>query len=230
MTRIPLFFVAWVCSCHSPGKMVNWHRDLNHFQHNHIRAACPMEFSAILLIALALAVDAFAVALAAGVSLCRVNGRQVFRLAFHFGFFQAGMNILGWLGGLTVRPLIETFGHWLAFVLLSFVGIKMIWEAVREAKEESEGADPTRGRMLITLSVATSIDSLAVGLSFAVLQVSVWLPALIIGLVASALTVLGFRLGCLLGATSRLGSRAEIAGGLVLIGMGLKILHEHGVL
>lgn len=190
-----------------------------------------MEFISILLIALALAVDAFAVALAAGVSLCRVNGRQLFRLAFHFGFFQAGMNVLGWLGGLTVRSLIESFDHWLAFGLLAFVGLKMIWEAIREAKEDGEeGADPTRGRMLITLSVATSIDSLAVGLSFAVLEISVWLPALIIGLVASALTALGLRLGCLLGAASRLGSRAEIAGGLVLIAIGLKILHEHGAL
>jgi putative Mn2+ efflux pump MntP len=189
-----------------------------------------MEFSTILLIALALAVDAFAVALAAGVSLCQVNSRQVFRLAFHFGFFQAGMSILGWLGGLTVRSLIESFDHWLAFGLLAFVGLKMIREAIREVKEEGEGADPTRGRMLVTLSVATSIDSLAVGLSFAVLEISVWLPALIIGLVASALTALGLRLGCLLGGASRLGTRAEIVGGLVLIGIGLKILHEHGVL
>jgi putative Mn2+ efflux pump MntP len=189
-----------------------------------------MEFSTILLIALALAVDAFAVALAAGVSLCQVDRRQVFRLAFHFGFFQAGMNILGWLGGLTVCSLIESFDHWLAFGLLAFVGLKMIWEAIREVKEEGADADPTRGRMLVTLSVATSIDSLAVGLSFAVLEISVWLPALIIGLVASALTALGLRLGCLLGAASRLGSRAEIVGGLVLLGIGLKILHEHGVL
>ena len=193
------------------------------------RAAQSMEFSTILLIALALAVDAFAVALAAGVSLCQVNSRQVFRLAFHFGFFQAGMNLLGWVGGLTVRSLIESFDHWLAFGLLAFVGLKMIWEAIREVREEAEGADPTRGRMLITLSVATSIDSLAVGLSFAVLEISVWLPALIIGVVASALTALGLRLGCMLGAASRLGSRAEIVGGLVLIGIGLKILHEHGV-
>ena len=197
---------------------------------NLIDAVHSMEIATILLIALALAVDAFAVALAAGVSLCQVNSRQVFRLAFHFGFFQAGMNVLGWLGGLTVRSLIESFDHWLAFGLLAFVGLKMIWEAIREAREEAEGTDPTRGRMLITLSVATSIDSLAVGLSFAVLETSVWLPALIIGLVASGLTALGLRLGCMLGAASRLGPRAEIVGGLVLVAIGLKVLHEHGVL
>jgi len=189
-----------------------------------------MEFSAAFLIALALAVDAFAVAMAAGVSLCQVSRRQVFRLAWHFGFFQAGMNILGWFGGLTVQPLIEKVDHWVAFGLLAFVGIKMIVEALREEKEAKEGADPTRGRMLITLSVATSIDSLAVGLSFAVLQISVWLPALIIGLVASVLTAVGLRLGCMLGAASRLGARAEVVGGLVLLAIGFKILHEHGVL
>lgn len=189
-----------------------------------------MSFVSILFIAVALAVDAFAVALAAGVSLCRVDRRQVFRLAFHFGLFQAGMNILGWFGGLTIRSLIESFAHWLAFVLLAFVGLKMIREAIREEHEEGEASDPTRGRMLVTMSVATSIDSLAVGLSFAVLKINVWFPALIIGLVAAALTALGLKLGCLLGAASRLGARAEIAGGLVLIVIGLKILYEHGVL
>ncbi|MFZ5774119.1 MAG: manganese efflux pump MntP family protein [Thermodesulfobacteriota bacterium] len=188
-----------------------------------------MEITTILLIAVALAVDAFAVALAAGVSLCHVNLRQVFRLSFHFGLFQAGMNVLGWFGGLTVRVWIEALDHWIAFVLLAVVGGKMIVEAIREEKEEGEGADPTRGRMLVTLSVATSIDSLAVGLSFAVLGVSVWFPALVIGVVACALTAVGLRLGCLLGAASRLGARAEIAGGLVLIAIGLRILHEHGV-
>lgn len=189
-----------------------------------------MPFSAILLIALALAVDAFAVALAAGVSLCRVDSRQVFRLAWHFGFFQAGMNILGWLGGLTVQPYIAAVDHWVAFALLALVGGKMILEAVREEKEQRQGSDPTRGRMLVALSIATSIDSLAVGLSFAVLRISVWLPALIIGIVAALLTAIGLRLGCLLGSASRLGARVEIAGGLVLIAIGLKILQEHNAL
>ena len=119
--------------------------------------------------------------------------------------------------------------HWIAFLLLACVGGKMIVEAVREEHEAGEGADPTRGRMLVTLPVATSIDSLAVGLSFAVLGISVWLPALVIGLVAALLTAVGLRLGCLLGAASRLGARAEIAGGLVLIAIGVKILAEHGV-
>ncbi len=188
-----------------------------------------MELSTVFIIAVALAVDAFAVALAAGVSLCHVSFRQTFRLAWHFGLFQAGMNIIGWAGGITVQSLIERFDHWIAFLLLLFVGGRMILEAIREEREAEEGADPTRGRTLVILSVATSIDALAVGLSFAVLKVSVWFPAFVIGVVATILTAIGLHLGCFVGANSRLGPRAEILGGLVLIGIGAKILFEHGV-
>lgn len=188
-----------------------------------------MEIWTIILIALALAVDAFAVALASGVSLCQVSGRQTFRLAFHFGLFQAMMNIIGWTAGLTVRTLLESLDHWLAFGLLSLVAAKMIKDAVVGREEEAEKIDPTKGYTLVMLSVATSIDSLAVGLSFSVLNVSIWLPAAIIGAVATLMTIMGLKLGCLLGSASRIGSRAEIAGGLVLLGIGLNILHQHGV-
>ncbi len=188
-----------------------------------------MEIWTITLIALALAVDAFAVALASGVSLCQVSGRQTFRLAFHFGLFQAMMNIIGWTAGLTVRTLLESLDHWLAFGLLSLVAAKMIKDAVVGREEEAEKIDPTKGYTLVMLSVATSIDSLAVGLSFSVLNVSIWLPAAIIGAVATLMTIMGLKLGCLLGSASRIGSRAEIAGGLVLLGIGLNILHQHGV-
>lgn len=188
-----------------------------------------MEIWTIILIALALAVDAFAVALASGVSLCQVSGRQTFRLAFHFGLFQAMMNIIGWAAGLTVRTLLESLDHWLAFGLLALVAAKMIKDAVVGREEEAEKIDPTKGYTLVMLSVATSIDSLAVGLSFSVLNVSIWLPAAIIGAVATLMTIMGLKLGCLLGSASRIGSRAEIAGGLVLLGIGLNILHQHGV-
>jgi len=188
-----------------------------------------MELLTIMLIALALAVDAFAVALASGVSLCQVSGRQTFRLAFHFGLFQAGMNIIGWAAGLTVRAFLENLDHWLAFGLLALVAAKMIKDAIAGREDEAQKIDPTRGYTLIMLSVATSIDSLAVGLSFAVLNVSIWLPAAIIGIVATLLTVIGLRLGCLLGAASRVGARAEMAGGVVLLGIGFNILYQHGV-
>jgi len=182
-----------------------------------------------MLIALALAVDAFAVALAAGVSLCQVSGRQTFRLAFHFGLFQAMMNVIGWASGLTVRAMLESFAHWLAFGLLALVAVKMIKDAIAGHEEGAQKVDPTKGYTLVVLSVATSIDSLAVGLSFSVLNVSIWLPATVIGVVATLLTVIGLKLGCLVGSASRIGARAEIIGGLVLLGIGLNILHQHGV-
>lgn len=187
-----------------------------------------MTTATIILIAIALAVDAFAVALATGTGLRRVSFRHTFRLAWHFGFFQAGMNIIGWTAGLSIKTLIESADHWIAFGLLFFVGAKMIIEALAE-HEERRKSDPTRGRSLIMLSVATSIDALAVGLSFAVLGISVWFPALVIGVVAALLTTAGLHLGNLMGRASRLGNKVEIFGGIVLIGLGLHILHEHGV-
>ena len=187
-----------------------------------------MSLQAIFLIALALAVDAFAVALAAGVSLPRLTLRHTFRLSWHFGLFQAMMNVFGWLAGLSFREVIESFDHWLAFALLSFVGLRMIKEALQDGGEGKK-SDPTRGKTLIMLSIATSIDSLAVGLSFSILKISVWLPAVIIGLMALALTAAGMYIGRAVGSASRLGATVEVAGGVVLLAIGFKILIEHGV-
>jgi putative Mn2+ efflux pump MntP len=189
-----------------------------------------MDIATLMGTALALAMDAFAVAVASGVSLQIVSPRQTFRLAWHFGFFQALMPIIGWSGGLTVRPLIEHYDHWVAFVLLALVGGHMILEAMDKKKEEERPRnDPTRGLRLVMLSVATSIDALAVGLSLALLKISIWLPALVIGAVATIGTAAGLHLGKKAGASSRLGSYAEVTGGLVLIAIGLKVLYEHGV-
>lgn len=183
-----------------------------------------MNFLVILGIAFGLAMDAFAVSIAASVALRDVSSRQVFRLAFHFGLFQFLMPILGWLAGLTLERFIRSFDHWLAFVLLAFIGGKAILEAVRGGNAEARG-DPTKGMSLIVLSVATSIDALAVGLSFGVLHVEVWYPSVVIGVVAGGMTTLGMRIGSRLGA--RFGRRMEIAGGLVLVGIGVKILVDH---
>ncbi len=188
----------------------------------------PMALPTVFALAFALAIDAFAVALAAGVSLPRITHRHTFRLAWHFGFFQAGMTLLGWLAGVSVRALIQEVDHWIAFGLLVFVGGRMIREAGR-AEEERRQADPTRGRTLVLLSVATSIDALAVGLSLAVLEAPIALPAAVIGAVALLLTAAGLHLGRLARAGTRLGARMEVAGGLVLIAIGLRILIEHGV-
>jgi manganese efflux pump family protein len=177
-------------------------------------------------IAVGLAMDAFAVAIGVGLKLCFVDRRQTFRLSFHFGLFQALMPVVGWLAGLTFAGLIESVDHWIAFGLLSLIGGRMLYESFR-AEEGVAGVvkDPTRGLSLVVLSVATSIDALAVGLSLALLQVDIWYPALVIGLVAAAFTFVGLRLGCRFGAL--LGRRMEAVGGIILILIGVRILFEH---
>ncbi len=189
-----------------------------------------MSLVSLLAIAVALAMDAFAVSVAAGLTLDRVTPRRTFRLAFHFGLFQALMPILGWAGGLTVRSLIEGWDHWVAFALLSLVGGRMLWEAWSDGGDEEERRDPTRGWTLVVLSVATSIDALAVGLSLALLGESIWVPALVIGLVAFGFTATGLHLGRWVGGLSRLARGANALGGLVLLAIGLRILWDHGAL
>ncbi|MRR33726.1 manganese efflux pump [bacterium] len=183
-----------------------------------------MDWITVFCIALALAMDAFAVALAAGAVLNPLTRHHLFRLGFHFGLFQALMPIGGWLIGITVQKWISAYDHWIAFVLLAFVGARMILEAF-DKKKDKEVSDPTRGLTMVMLSVATSIDALAVGLSLAMLGVSVWRPAVVIGVVAGLLTVFGMLLGRRLG--DRWGKRVEGCGGLVLCIIGLKILLEH---
>ena len=186
-----------------------------------------MSFLVILGIAIGLAMDAFAVAIAASVSLGKVSRRQLFRFSFHFGLFQTFMPFLGWLAGSSIARYIYTWDHWVAFVLLAFVGGKAIYEARRETTLETEPArkDPTRGWSLVILSTATSIDALAVGLSFAMLNISIWYPCVIIGIVAALFTLVGMLLGSRVGA--RFGHRVEILGGIILILIGLKILFDH---
>ena len=176
-------------------------------------------------IAFALAMDAFAVAIASSVSLGKVSARQVLRLAFCFGLFQSLMPLLGWLGGLNVEQWVGGWDHGVAFCLLVFIGGRSIVAALGGREAGAPRPDPTRGLTLIMLSVATSVDALAVGLSFAVLDVSIWFPVAAIGAVAAAMTAAGMLLGGRLGV--RFGKRTEVVGGLVLIGIGVKVLVEH---
>jgi putative Mn2+ efflux pump MntP len=168
--------------------------------------------------------DAFAVALGTGAVLSRLTGRHLFRLGFHFGLFQALMPVIGWLAGLTIMQWVEAWDHWIAFSLLAIIGGRMIYEAFSD-EEKTDDRDPTKGLSLVLLSIATSIDALAVGFSLSVIGVSIWMPALVIGLVAGVLTIAGMLLGGRIG--DRWGSRVEILGGLVLIAIGAKILIEH---
>lgn len=174
--------------------------------------------------AVALAMDAFAVAIATGIVLGDVSGRQTFRLSFHFGLFQFLMPVVGWMAGRTVERWISGYGHWAAFGLLGFIGGKMVCEGVG-GKEEEAVRDPTRGLSLVMLSVATSVDALAVGLSLGVLNARIWYPAVVIGVVCCAMTAAGMHLGRPLGV--RFGEKMEIAGGIILIGIGLRILAGH---
>jgi manganese efflux pump family protein len=188
-----------------------------------------MQLLNISAIAVALAMDAFAVAVATGVTLRSVSYRQYFRLGWHFGLFQALMPIIGWAAGLTVRRAIEAYDHWIAFGLLLFVAVGMLREALRGSDPDCTVKDPTRGMTMVMLSVATSIDALAVGLSLSMIQVTIWTPALIIGIVASLFTLTGMYLGKTIGCIPRLQRYAEILGALVLVAIGVNILFEHGV-
>ena len=189
-----------------------------------------VQFINISAIAVALAMDAFAVAIVTGLSLKDVSLRQTFRLSWHFGLFQALMPIIGWSAGISIRIYIEKYDHWIAFGLLAFVGINMIREAFRHDKDEEQKKDPTKGMMLVMLSVATSIDALAVGLSLSMINISIWTPALIIGIVAVMYTIIGLQIGKKIGSSVRLSIYAGTIGGIILFAIGLNILHEHGAL
>ena len=184
-----------------------------------------MNLLTLLGIAVGLAMDAFAVSIGIGLGPRRVDARTTVRLAWHFGFFQFLMPILGWLAGLSLERWISGVDHWVAFGLLAAIGGKMIYEALYGDEEKRAEKDPTRGASLVVLSVATSIDALAVGLSLALLGVQIWYPALIIGVVAFAFTAVGLHIGRRFG--TLLGKRMEIVGGLILIGIGVKILVDH---
>ena len=183
----------------------------------------------IIAIAVALAMDALAVAIAAGIALGDISLRQNFRLAWHFGLFQALMPILGWSAGLTVRQIIANYAHWIAFALLIFVAQGMLREALKSEADQDSRKDPTRGLTMVMLSVATSLDALAVGFSLSIIQVSIWMPAAVIGVVAFIFTTAGLHIGKRISRAGRLRRWADGMGAAVLLLIGINILREHGV-
>ncbi|SLM31327.1 conserved membrane hypothetical protein [Desulfamplus magnetovallimortis] len=187
-----------------------------------------MHIATILFIATALAMDAFAVAITAGFQIRDLNFRHIFRLSWHFGLFQAIMPVIGWYSGRAVVTLIEQYDHWIAFGLLFWIGFGMIKGAF-DTDEDKKWIDPTRGRRLVMLSIATSIDALAVGFSLAALKVSIILPVIMIGITALAFTCIGLFIGNRFSTSATAGNRAELIGGIVLIAIGIKILFEHKV-
>ncbi|MBL7024354.1 MAG: manganese efflux pump [Candidatus Marinimicrobia bacterium] len=178
----------------------------------------------IVLIAIGLAMDASAVSMTAAASGFAHQTRQVFRLAFHFGLFQGVMPLVGWFLGSTIVEYIEKWDHWVAFTLLAIVGGRMVFSWF-DTNEEKILNDPTRGWTLVTLSIATSIDALAVGLSFSVLNVNIWVACLLIGFITFTLSIIAARIGRVAG--SLMGKGVEVFGGLILIGIGIRILFSH---
>ncbi len=184
-----------------------------------------MDWISLIAVACALAMDAFAVAMVSGLRLNPLTGRHIFRLAFHFGLFQALMPVIGWTAGNAVYRYISAADHWVAFGLLVFVGGRMIWGALHSDQDKRTLNDPTSGWTLVMLSVATSIDALAVGLSLAMMGSSIIIPAIMIGLIAATFTVAGILLGRQIG--SLWGKRVEALGGIILVTIGTKIVIEH---
>ena len=185
-----------------------------------------MDLVEIFIVAAALAMDAFSVCISCGMAITDPDLRHYFRLSFHFGLFQFMMPIIGYFGGMYLESYIKAFDHWIAFGLLLFIGLKMIYEAFFHKEETCEPArDPSRGWPLIVLAVATSIDALAVGLSLGVLGRPILVPSVIIGVVCALFSIIGISIGRRVGAL--VGKRAEAAGGLMLVAIGIKIVIEH---
>jgi len=181
-----------------------------------------MDIASLFLLALALSVDCFAVAVGGSLSMRRLYWRQILRVATVFGLFQAGMLVVGWLSGYTIAGFIEGYDHWVAFGLLVLVGVRIIRESLESDRDGATQTDITRGKALVFLSIATSIDSLAVGLGLGFVDGQLLLAALLIGGVTFAITVIGFMVGNRLGLA--MGRWAGLVGGVVLIGIGFRIL------
>ena len=178
----------------------------------------------IIIIAVGLAMDAFAVSVVSGSVYKQLKIKHAFRMAVFFGGFQAIMPLIGSLAGISVKEYVTNYDHWMAFALLSAVGAKMIYESFKIAPAE-ENFNPENILVLLVLSVATSIDALAVGITLSFLQVSIAIAVVIIGLVTFILSYLGVLIGRKFGHFSE--NKIEALGGLVLIGLGAKILFEH---
>ncbi len=185
-----------------------------------------MDILTIVIIGIGLAMDCFAVALARGAKPGIDKVRLALLFALIFGLFQAGMTVLGWAAGSLFIGIIAPYDHWIAFIILSIIGLKMIYEGLKEepAGEPDAASFPGIPSVLL-LAVATSIDALAIGLGFAFLDIQIAIPSLIIGLIAGVFAIAGVMLGTRL--EKILGNKMEILGGIILIGIGIKIVLEH---
>lgn len=183
-----------------------------------------MGITELFIIAVGLSMDAFAVSICKGLSVCKVRPKNALAVALWFGGFQALMPVLGYFLGVSFADFVSTVDHWIAFILLGIIGGKMLIESFD--KDESCEVNPDfTFRTMLAMAIATSIDALAVGVSFAFLKVNIWLSVLLIGLTTGLLSAAGIYLGNVFG--SRYKAKAEFVGGFILVAMGLKILLEH---
>jgi putative Mn2+ efflux pump MntP len=178
----------------------------------------------LFLISVSLAMDCFAVSIAGGATASRPRITDAVKVGVSFGSFQAAMPLIGWLAGFSFKSLIENVDHWVAFSLLGIIGIKMLYEALKKNTGEKK-KDITKMPTLLILSVATSIDALVIGITLSLLNIPLYLSVLIIGLFALLFSVTGYMLGNKMG--KFVGNKVEIIGGVILMGIGIKILIEH---
>ena len=177
----------------------------------------------IIIIAIGLAMDAFAVSICKGLSMKKMSWKKGLIIGGYFGFFQALMPLVGYLLGIGFQDKVTGIDHWIAFILLGIIGINMIKEAL--SKEDDEKNDSVNFKEMIVLAIATSIDALAVGITMAFLEVNIALAITIIGIITFAISVIGVKIGNIFG--NKYEKKAELAGGIILILMGIKILLEH---
>jgi putative Mn2+ efflux pump MntP len=178
-------------------------------------------------VAIGLAMDASAVSIADGISIKNIKQKDALRIALSFGLFQAIMPLIGWALGLSFRTFIESFDHWIAFGLLFVIGVHMILEAFQKKEPDCAKRNCLNPKTLIVMSIATSIDALAAGISFSVLKMDIWLPIAIIGAITFVLSYVFLMTGNKLG--NRFGKGMDFIGGAILIAIGIKILLEHSI-
>ena len=178
----------------------------------------------IILIAVSLAMDAFAVSICKGLSMKKMDWKKAIIIGLYFGIFQGGMPLIGYLLGVGFEESIKFIDHWIAFGLLAFIGGNMIKEALSK-NDEDEVDDSVDFKTMIVLAIATSIDALAVGVTFAFLNVNILLAVALIGIITFVISCIGVKLGNVFG--DKYEKKAELAGGVVLVLIGLKILLEH---
>ena len=177
----------------------------------------------IIILSVGLAMDAFAVSICKGLAMKKMKWKNAIIIGLYFGIFQAIMPLIGYLLGVRFQSAITSIDHWVAFVLLVGIGANMIREAM--SKEKEEASDSIKVKDMLILAIATSIDALAIGITFAFLEVNITLAVSLIGIITFIISVIGVKIGNIFG--DKYEKKAELAGGIILIGLGIKILIEH---